>query len=443
MVGVFRIIVVIFLISLVACDSSQTGKTEERTLKVGDIESSRKTSKAPKPRISKPNPGGFCESLTTNICNSVEVDDYRRIKSIFERLEEYIYQSHTKNLLEEVLGSPIDREDVKYWDCADLIFEQPKGIEDEIYEKYQKCEEIRLSAIQETLFPQQIQEKVRSLFLRTRDHIIESLRQMIALERNRNHPEKVEKLSKALNDIFKTHITFSQDKPRWNMSAHTSNTILRVEGMALLAAVDPSYLTGTMYHEFGHIINPSRSLSDDYINKENIPFYTSMSCLKNNGFARSADLNCYQNRLLVCDQEQKAYCQDMKDFVDSFPDFPMMSYKGPTHIAMFPLFEPCQNDQTEEAFSDLVMAEMLAKKMAPFSVEENRSKIKKYMAHLCYEFQNFSDISADKQAQFNLGTYPNETLRLDLILNHPGIRNAIGCEPIQADEKPFCKIAWD
>ena len=466
----FRILVVILLILHVACNNDQTSGMEgvahevtgdefsekinsfEKThshdklillwnaLKAGDIGSLREISKAPESKRPESNSGEFCESLVANICNSTEVSDYMRVKSVFESLGEYIYQFHTKNLLEEFLGSPADRENVEYWICEDLILEQPKGIGDnEIYEKYRKCEKIRSSAIQETLFPQQTREKMKKLFQKTKNHIIDNLNEMIALEGN--YPKKIEKLSIALNEIFKTRMIFSQDKPYWNTSAHKSETIVRAEGMALLADIDSSYLTGVMYHEFGHIINPSRFFSNNYVNRENVPFYTSLSCLKDNGFARPADLSCYQNRLLICDQEQKFYCNDMKSFVDSYSIFPMISYEGPTHLSVIPLFEPCQNDQTGEAFSDLVMAEMLAWEMIGSSVEENRSKVKKHLAHLCYEFQKSSDMSLDKRVQLNLGTYPDGKLRLDLVLNHPGIRKAIGCKPVQTGEKSFCELS--
>ena len=100
--------------------------------------------------------------------------------------------------------------------------------------------------------------QIEILFHRAKSRVIDRINKIIALEEGST--EKVGRLLAIVNELIRTRIIFSQDEPAWNISAHISESILRVEGMALLVEIDPSYLLGSMYHEFGHRINAASSI---------------------------------------------------------------------------------------------------------------------------------------------------------------------------------------
>lgn len=382
----------------------------------------------------------FCKSAIINICNSPEVDNYEKAKTKFKELKKAVYQSpDIKGLLEGILGPPPNRRGIKHWFCQDLLQTRPvkKINPNELRKKYNECQEMRHSAIQKILFPRQTQERIERLFERTKNHIIDNINKIISPEKQK----KDERLSAMVNEVLKTRIIFSQSESRWNISFHKFEPTLRVEGMALLAEIDLSYLVGMMYHEWGHIINPFRFPLDNYERSHDIPFYENLSCLKDIGFARYANTDCYQRLLLVlCSQGENPYCKSLKTFINLYSNFPMLSYESPLHLPELQISKSCQNDQTIEAFPDLIMVEMLAKEMTISSVSENRSRIKKYLAQLCSEYQEVSNMNAHKRYQRTLNTYPDPELRLLFVLNNPKIRKAVGCDPVQADRKFFCSL---
>ena len=388
----------------------------------------------------------FCESPVTSLCNSPEVNDYERVKARFEKLKREIHSSPgIRNFLEEVLGPPEDGKDPKHRNCQkilhliDKIPDETK--KNELDEKFTECQILTDSVFDRLLFPQETKTQIEDLFHRAKNRVIDKINKIMTS--GGSSPEKNEKLLAMLDNVAEVHVDFGNNNPRWNVYTYESKPIIEIEGFALLAEIDPSYLLGGIYHEFGHRINPANFLPYSH-DRENIPFYDSLSCLKDIGFARSADLSCYQDYLSICKQEKR--CEKLEDFINSYQNFPMISYHPHYNLFGFLPLEYCQNDQIAEAFPDLVMVEMLAEEMMGFSVTENRLKLKKYVSFLCSDYKSgeqsektFNAFSAIDLRKI-LGIYPNTELRLNFILNNPGIRRAIGCEPPKTGKKFFCSL---
>jgi len=377
----------------------------------------------------------FCDSLVKSPDSLNATDTYAKAKEKMQTWRKTFSKSNKiRNLLNSRLGTPPS--EIGNWACTDIVFEPNSLNEAQTKTLLNQCLALEKEAEGSLVRPHM--RITQKLFVESRN----KFRNEIDKFSNHENIDYIELLRDSLDSV---KLEAGTKNPKWNMRAHISKPKLRAEGMASLATIDPKFLKAVMYHELAHFIGPSRFSSP--LNKANkkpqpYPFSGAIECLKSNGWARSADMNCYKNTLKGCEGE---HCEHIRSFVGLSSQKKHVPYNGPTHSFIgTPLFSPCQNDQAEEVLADLFAIEMAANDLkAPNTkadIEMNRRHFSKYFAHICFEHSKETKLTAAKRSERALSAHPTGKKRIELATQNPKIRKLLGCKPLEQKGNRYCSL---